>query len=69
MKVPAKYIVGSEDLCYQTMGTKEYIESGLFKKDVPLLEEVVIVKGAAHFIQQERPEEITALILDFIQKH
>lgn len=68
VKVAAKFIVGDLDLTYNSMGTKEYINSGLFKKDVPSLE-VVVMEGVGHFIQQEKPDEITSHILDFIQKH
>lgn len=64
-----KYIVGDLDLNYYMMDTKEYINSGLVKKDVPNLEEVVAIEGVAHFMQLERPDEITAHILAFIQKH
>nr|GFC96467.1 alpha/beta hydrolase fold-1 [Tanacetum cinerariifolium] len=36
---------------------KEFIHNGGFKKYVPLLEEVVVVEGAAHFINQEVPDK------------
>jgi pimeloyl-ACP methyl ester carboxylesterase len=36
--------------------------------DVPLLEEVVVIKGAGHFIQQERAQEISEHIHDYIKK-
>ncbi|XP_057964788.1 uncharacterized protein LOC131155580 [Malania oleifera] len=68
VKVPTKFIVGDLDLTYNTPGVKEYMQSGGFKKDVPLLEEVVIMEGVGHFINQEKPDEINAHILDFIQK-
>lgn len=50
------------------LGAKEYIHNGGFKKYVPLLEEVVVLEGAAHFVNQERPDEINKHIYDFIQK-
>ncbi|EXB94546.1 Epoxide hydrolase 2 [Morus notabilis] len=68
VKVPAKFIVGDEDTTYHFPGVKQYIESGGFKKDVPSLEEVVIVEGVAHFINQAKPEEISTHIYDFIKK-
>ena len=48
---------------------KQYIysEEGL-KKDVPALDQVVLVEGAAHFINQEKPHEISKHIFDFITK-
>ncbi|KAK9288469.1 hypothetical protein L1049_016926 [Liquidambar formosana] len=68
VKVPVKYIVGDLDLVYHSFGTKEYIQSGEFKKDVPFLQEAVVMEGAAHFINQEKPDEISKHIYDFIQK-
>ncbi|KAM3345225.1 hypothetical protein P3S68_024934 [Capsicum galapagoense] len=68
VKVPTKFIVGEFDLVYHIPGAKEYIHNDGFKKDVPLLEKVVVVEGAAHFVNQERPDEINKHIYDFIQK-
>ncbi|KAL0301651.1 UNVERIFIED_CONTAM: Epoxide hydrolase A [Sesamum radiatum] len=47
---------------------KEYIDNGGFKKYVPLLEQVVVMEGVAHFLNQERPEEVSEHIYDFIKK-
>ncbi|XP_058738525.1 uncharacterized protein LOC131610569 [Vicia villosa] len=69
IKVPVKFITGDLDLVYTTFGSKQYIESGKFKKDVPNLEEVVIQKGVAHFNNQEAAEEISNHILEFIKKY
>ncbi|GLU07358.1 hypothetical protein SLE2022_243190 [Rubroshorea leprosula] len=68
IKVPVKFIVGELDLTYHFRGIKEYIHGGKFKEDVPFLQEVVIMEGAAHFINEEKPEEISAHIYDFIKK-
>ena len=68
MKVPTKFIVGDLDLVYNIPGVKEYIHDGGFKKDVPLLDEVVVMEGVGHFINQERPVEISEHILDFFKK-
>ncbi|XP_022155259.1 uncharacterized protein LOC111022400 [Momordica charantia] len=68
IKVPAKFIVGDLDMVYHLPDAKEYIHGGGFKEDVPLLEEVVVIEGAAHFINQEKPDEISSLIYDFIKK-
>jgi pimeloyl-ACP methyl ester carboxylesterase len=35
---------------------------------VPLLEEVVIIPGAGHFIQQEKTQEVSEHIHSFIAK-
>uniref|UniRef100_A0A0D6R310 soluble epoxide hydrolase n=1 Tax=Araucaria cunninghamii TaxID=56994 RepID=A0A0D6R310_ARACU len=66
--VPTKYIVGDKDLVYNTPGTKNYVHGGGYKKTVPFLEEVVVLEGGHHFIQQEKPEEISLHILEFIGK-
>ncbi|KAK0581623.1 hypothetical protein LWI29_016010 [Acer saccharum] len=68
IKVPVKFIVGDLDLVYNIPGTKEYIHNGGFKKDVPLLQEVVVMEGVAHFLNQEKPVEVSEHIYDFINK-
>ena len=68
IKVPAKFIVGDLDIVYHMPGTKEYIHNGGFKKDVPNLQDVVVMEGVAHFINQVKPEEINAHIYDFVKK-
>ncbi|KAI6684938.1 hypothetical protein NL676_030851 [Syzygium grande] len=68
VKVPVKFIVGDLDMTYTTPGVKEYVHGGGFKKHVPLLEDVVVMEGVGHFINQERAEEINSHIHDFIKK-
>ena len=67
MKVPVKFIVGDLDMVYTTPGTQEYVHGGGFKRDVPFLEEPVIMKDAGHFLNQERAEEINHHIHHFIK--
>lgn len=68
IKVPVKFIVGDLDLTYNTPGAKDYIHNGGFKRDVPFLQEIVIMEGVAHFLNQEKPEEVSSHIYDFIHK-
>ncbi|KAL5060947.1 hypothetical protein RYX36_032551 [Vicia faba] len=68
IKVPVKFITGDLDLVYVSMGTKQYIESGGFKKHVPNLEDVVIQEGVAHFNNQEAAEDVNNHIYEFIKK-
>ncbi|KAF9605457.1 hypothetical protein IFM89_022294 [Coptis chinensis] len=68
VKVPTLFIVGDLDVTYTTPGWMEYIHSDSFKKDVPLLEEVIVMEDVAHFINQEKPNEINKYIYDFFQK-
>ncbi|XP_016492569.1 epoxide hydrolase 1-like [Nicotiana tabacum] len=67
IKVPVKFIVGDLDITYNAAGVEDYIHKGGLKKDVPLLEDVVILKGVAHFLQQEKPDEVNKHIHAFLQ--
>ncbi|KAL1312979.1 hypothetical protein AAHE18_16G078500 [Arachis hypogaea] len=66
IKVPVKFITGDMDMVYTSLGMKDYIESGLFKEEVPNLEEVIIQEGVAHFNNQEAAEDVTNHIYTFI---
>ncbi|XP_039115093.1 epoxide hydrolase A-like isoform X1 [Dioscorea cayenensis subsp. rotundata] len=68
IKVPTKYIVGDLDLTYHYPGVKDFVHKGGFKQVVPFLEDVVVMDGVAHFINQEKAHEVTEHILNFIQK-
>lgn len=63
-----KFIIGDLDLTYHTPGIQDYIHKGGFKSAVPFLEDVVVMEGVGHFINQERPHEVSDLIYDFIHK-
>lgn len=47
-------------------GTEEYLQGNTFKALVPN-HEVVILDGH-HFIQQEKPQQVSAEILSFLAK-
>ncbi|CAI9288702.1 unnamed protein product [Lactuca saligna] len=66
--VPVKFIVGDIDITYNFPGIKEYIHGGGFKEWVTGLEQVVVMEGVGHFINQEKPQEINNHIYDFITK-
>ncbi|CAL9765598.1 unnamed protein product [Musa acuminata subsp. burmannicoides] len=66
--VPVKFIIGDLDLTYHTPGIQDYIHKGGFKSAVPFLEDVVVMERVGHFINQERPHEVSDLIYDFIHK-
>ncbi|XP_076900984.1 epoxide hydrolase 1-like [Bidens hawaiensis] len=68
VNVPTKFIVGDLDLVYHMPGVKDYINNDGFQNDVPLLEEVVVMEGVAHFINQEKPDEINKHIIEFFRK-
>ncbi|XP_052194101.1 uncharacterized protein LOC127802378 [Diospyros lotus] len=68
VKVPVKFIVGDLDMTYTTPGIKEYVHSGGLKRDVPLLEDTVVLEGVGHFLNQERPDQVNKLVYSFINK-
>ncbi|XP_008789846.1 epoxide hydrolase A-like [Phoenix dactylifera] len=68
IKVPVKFIVGDLDLTYHTPGIQDYLHKGGFKRDVPFLHDVVVMQGVGHFLNQEKPHEISDHIYEFIQK-
>ncbi|XP_071720993.1 epoxide hydrolase 3-like isoform X2 [Rutidosis leptorrhynchoides] len=68
INVPTKFLVGDIDLTYNFPGIKKYIEGGGFKRSVPSLKEVVVMEGVGHFLNQEKPQEISNHIYDFITK-
>lgn len=66
--MPTKFIVGDQDIVYNIPAIKEYVHNGGFKKDVPYLQDIVVMEGVAHFINEEKAEEISAHIYEFINK-
>uniref|UniRef100_A0A0E0PJY9 soluble epoxide hydrolase n=1 Tax=Oryza rufipogon TaxID=4529 RepID=A0A0E0PJY9_ORYRU len=68
IKVPVKFIVGDLDLTYHTPGIQDFIHKGGFKKYVPLLDDVVVMKGVGHFINEEKPKEVSEHVISFIRK-
>jgi pimeloyl-ACP methyl ester carboxylesterase len=68
VRVPTRFIVGDGDLTYHYPGIQDYIHKGGFEADVPGLESVVVIPGAGHFVQQEKADEVSQHIYDFISK-
>ncbi|CAN1860118.1 Epoxide hydrolase A [Linum perenne] len=68
VKVPVKFMIGDLDVTYHFPGAKDYLQSGAMKKLVPFLEDVVVLQGVAHFLQQEKPEEVGTHIHEFFAK-
>lgn len=63
IEIPALFAVGSRDVGLAMPGMDQIIADmpGL----VPRLRDSVIIEGAGHWIQQERPEKVNELILAF----
>ncbi|KMZ70009.1 Epoxide hydrolase 1 [Zostera marina] len=67
IKVPVKFLIGDLDMSYHIPGTQDYIHKGGFKKNVPFLQDIIVIKDVGHFINQERAVEVTEHIYDFIK--
>ena len=64
--VPVKFLVGENDLGFETSGVREYVQGNVFRSLVPHLE-VVILDGH-HFLQEEKHQEVSEEILSFLHK-
>lgn len=64
IRVPAAFVVGERDPVRHYAGAAE---AGL-KDWAPDLRFQVVVPGAGHWIQQERPDEVNRLLLDFLEQ-
>lgn len=68
VKQPALLIMGSKDYVYKFPGIEDHISSGKVREFVPKLDIVFLPEGT-HFVQEQSPEEVNQLILDFLAKH
>ena len=62
--VPALFMVGERDPTRHYSGTQED-QLSLWLND---LRKVILVKGAGHWLQQERPDLVNAALLDFLSE-
>ncbi len=58
---PALFITGSRD------PVRAFMPDEAMAGSVTDLRDVVIIEGAGHWVQQERPDEVNAALLDFIE--
>lgn len=62
---PAIFIAGENDPLMKLPGSKESVAN--MHQVVPQLKTTILLPGAGHWTQQERPAEVTAAILDFLR--
>lgn len=62
----ALFIGGDRDVVVNWPGMRDYI--GIMQMVVPNLTKAVILEGCGHWTQQERPEDVNALLLEFIRQ-
>ncbi|WP_433555054.1 alpha/beta fold hydrolase [Pseudonocardia xinjiangensis] len=65
LRMPALYIVGDRDPVLAFAHTIEALDA--LGRVHPGLREPVILPGCGHWTQQERPDEVTAELLGFLQ--
>jgi pimeloyl-ACP methyl ester carboxylesterase len=62
--VPALFMAGERDLVISVPGAREAL--GRMRNDVPGLRDVLLLPGCGHWIQQERPAEVSAAMTGFL---
>ena len=64
--VPSMFIGGKHDWgVYQTPGGLEYVEGALTTQ----YQGTVLVEGAGHWVQQEQPEKVSQIFVDFLARN
>lgn len=66
--VQALYIKGEKDYFLKFPGIEDYISSGVLKSLVPNLQIVNLPEGT-HFVQEQLPDEVNQLVLEFLTKN
>lgn len=66
--VPALLIMGEKDYLLKFPGIEEFIRDGTAKSIVPNLEIIFMPEGN-HFVQEQSPDEVNNLILNFLKIH
>jgi pimeloyl-ACP methyl ester carboxylesterase len=65
VSVPALYVAGDRDLVVAFPGMDQLIPN--LTTFVPRLTRTVLLPGCGHWTQQERPEEVNAVLLEFLK--
>ncbi|HEY3596876.1 MAG TPA: alpha/beta hydrolase [Paraburkholderia sp.] len=64
--VPALFVAGERDLVMQFRGMDQVLAT--LKQRVPLLQRSLILPGCGHWTQQERPKEVNAALIQFLDE-
>jgi pimeloyl-ACP methyl ester carboxylesterase len=65
IKVPALYVAGDRDLVLAFRGMDQLLPA--LPKFIPQLRRTLILPGCGHWTQQERPREVNAAMIEFLQ--
>jgi pimeloyl-ACP methyl ester carboxylesterase len=62
---PALFIAGERDMAINLPGSRELIAN--MQAFVPNLKKVLLLAGCGHWTQQERPTEVNAVLIEFLE--
>jgi pimeloyl-ACP methyl ester carboxylesterase len=65
VSIPALYIAGDRDFIVAVPGTGQLLAN--MKSFVPALRKIQMLPGCGHWTQQERPNEVSAALIEFIR--
>ena len=65
VSIPALYIVGDHDFLLSFPGTDQLLAN--MKTFVPGLRKIQMLPGCGHWTQQERPDEVSAALVEFVR--
>lgn len=65
VNVPALYAAGDRDVVLAFQGMDDVIAA--LSRNVPLLQQTVLFPGCGHWTQQERPNEVNTVLLEFLK--
>jgi len=63
--VPALYVAGDRDLVVSFPGMDQLLPN--LTRFVPKLRQTIMLPGCGHWTQQERPDEVNAIIIEFLK--
>jgi pimeloyl-ACP methyl ester carboxylesterase len=66
LRLPSLYVGGDRDLVLNWPGFAELV-AALGATTMPGLTRAVVLEGCGHWTQQERPEDVNALLLEFLR--
>ena len=69
LKVPAAFLAGTDDLVVAFFGGKKQITADVKAMCAANDPPITFLEGGGHWIQQERPADVNAHILAFLDEH
>ncbi|KAL8467961.1 hypothetical protein ACS0TY_031273 [Phlomoides rotata] len=68
VEAPALFIMGEKDYFFKFPGMEDYIKNEQAKMFVPKMETIYVAEGG-HFVQEQFPEQVNQLILNFLKNN